>query len=189
MNKPLGYNELRGYSDKSIPHAKKYIMRFLYTHVDPTEEYDDITNSTDLIFQMPQVRFAHRSRKKTGYNITDVTIKTESKHGKYRYNGEQILTEFDKLKAYQTGPQLNFYYFYCFYDEHEDRITRYIIYDLKRIIELPEFSSRGLFIYQEDKENGWDGGSKFNCISLDVLRHHDCILVDYSTTTPPNIEL
>jgi hypothetical protein len=170
------YDQLRAYSDKSLDEAKSILCKFFYTNIQPTTFFDDTTKAIDLIFEMPKIIVSHRARKNKGL-IQDITIKTESKYGKFRSNGERIICEYDKLKAYDLSTDARFYYFYCYFDEISKDITDYVIIDMKKLIPLPEFQDGSIFIYRPDKINTIDGGSKFNCINLSQLYAHDCVVL------------
>lgn len=174
------YETLRQISDESIPEAKKIIGEYLSTKIHATEEYDDMNNCTDLIYSGYKIRFAHRCRKDKGYPLKDVTIKSGSRYGKYRANGEEILTEYDKLLQYcYDFKDEDFYYFYCYMNEHTNKITKYIIFDAKKMVNTNEFANDEIWD-QQNKKNMIDGGSLFNTILIEKLHQLDCVLVDKS---------
>ena len=168
------YDELKKDSDKSIPEAKKIISKFLFTNIQPTSWIDDVTKCIDLVFDAKKVVFAHRCRRDDGFPIGDITIKTQCKGICY------VPVEFNKLCDYEITDELNLYYFYCQYNYTTNKISRYVIFDLKKLISYPEFKERKMFRCKEDATNTWDGGSKFNKIALDTLRKYNCLIVDES---------
>lgn len=183
----LSYEQLRGYSDKSLDSAIFYMGEYLRSKyfnpcnykkfISISSFYDDTRNCIDLDFEIPKIRFSHRARNKTG-DIFDITIKTQNK------NGPHIDCEFDKLIKYEINEDLKLLYFYCFFDPERQEITRFIIYDLKKLISLDDFKNRRLFYYDKDKLNKQDGGSLFNCITINTLKEAGCLLEDYSKQKP-----
>lgn len=181
------YKSSREYSDQSSEMAIYYMGEYLrkelmipkyYTEfLKKSSFYDDTRNCIDFDFEMPKIKFSHRARNKDG-DIFDITIKTQNKYGKH------IKSEFDKLKDYDVTPDLKLLYFYCFYDTSSQKITRYIIYDLKKLIQMNDFKNRQLFLYKDDKINTKDGGSHFNCITVKKLNEAGCLLQDYSKIKP-----
>lgn len=172
------YEQLRYFSDKSIPEAKKIIGQYLSESIIPSEEYDDMNNCTDLVYESRRIRIAHRCRTDKGMPMNDITIKSKSKHGKYRSNGERILTEYDKLQDLSfSDTDEEFYYFYCYLDA-DQKITKYVLFDLKKLCNTTEF----LFdqVFEPEIKNGVDGGSSFRPIRISTLHRLDCILVDKS---------
>jgi hypothetical protein len=185
----INYDNRRGYSDKSLKSAIFYIGEFLRNRYFIRENYhkfikvsnfnDDINNCIDLDFKMPQIEFSHRARNKGG-DILDITIKTRNKPG------PENESEFEKLirKGHNVDSNIKFLYFYCFFDVNKKEISRFIIFDLKKLIQLDEFKNRKLFYYNEDRLNQKDGGSYFNCITIDTLKEVKCLLQDYSKQKP-----
>lgn len=188
----LTYKHLREYSDKSIEQAIFYTGQYfrsdLYTSnydkkfFKTSDYYDDVNNCIDIDFHMPKIRICHRARNMTG-NINDVTIKTSSKYS------EDIKCEFQKLQNLSLSIEFKMLYFYCYFDYSINKITRYVIYDVKKLIKMKEFATWELFVYEQDKENQIDGGSKFNCISINTLRDKGCLLVDFSRQNPAQLNL
>lgn len=185
LYKKKSYDQLRAESDKSIPEAKKIISKFLFENIEPTTVYDDMTKCIDLVFEAKKVVFAHRCRKDTGRPISDVTIKTGSMYGEQTWKGKQIMVEFDKLINYDFTNVNDLYYFYCQFNYDLNKITKYIIYDLKKLSLNESFKKRELFIYSEDKINKVDGGSKFNAISVETLRSMGLIIAEYPIKIDP----
>jgi hypothetical protein len=179
LSKEKTYEQLRAESDRSIPEAKKIISKFLFENIEPTTVYDDMTKCIDLVFEARKVVFAHRCRKDNGRPIDDVTIKTGSMYGEQTWSGKQILVEFDKLINYDFANVTDMYYFYCQFNYDLNKITKYIIYDLKKLSLNESFKKRELFIYSEDKINKVDGGSKFNAISVKTLRDLGLVIIEY----------
>jgi len=183
----LAYEIYRNFSDMSAKQAIVYMGNFLKQKLfvpdlygeffKPSGFHDDTRNCIDFDFEMPKIRFSHRARKKFG-NIEDITIKTQSRYG------SEFETEYQKLISYKISAELKLLYFYCFFDDASMEISRYIIYDLKKLIQLKEFKSRELFVYHEDKLNTKDGGSYFNCITVQTLNDAGCLLEDYSKKHP-----
>jgi len=185
----INYHNRRGYSDKSLKSAIFYIGEFLRNSYFNRKNYDkfiqksnfndDINNCIDLVFKMPQIQFSHRARNKDG-DILDITIKTQNKPG------PENESEFEKLikKGHNVDSNIKFLYFYCFFDVNQQEISRFIIFDLKKLIQLDEFKNRKLFYYDQDKLNKKDGGSFFNCITIDTLKEVNCLLQDYSKQKP-----
>ena len=174
------YNEFRKYSDKSLPEAKQYIAKFfnqglskiaLVEFIKESGKYDDTINAIDLFVNIPEFKISHRARKMYG-DIIDITIKTRSQNPEIKSEYEKLL-EFSLLKK-------SWFYFYCFYDDVKDNISRYIIYDLRKLIRLPEFKDKSIFAYPMDKFNTKDGGSHFNCITVNKLIEKGVILADWS---------
>jgi hypothetical protein len=171
----MTYNQYRSYSDKSLPEAKKHIANFIgadYLH--ESTFYDDTTNALDLYFEAPKIKVSHRSRKKEG-DIKDITIKTKSKF--------DIPCEYDKLIQLAESNKDPWYYFYCYYNETKNKIIRYIIYDLGKLIQSKEFQDKSIFEYSADKINREDGGSHFNCITVQKLINMDLVRVNWSKIT------
>ena len=177
----VNYKEFRKYSDKSLPEAKGHISEFLklklgsISYVGFTQEsdvYNDTINAIDLFVNIPKIKVSHRARQKYG-DITDITIKTKSQN-------PEIKSEYDKLLNFSLGNISPWFYFYCFYDEEKNNISRYIIYDLRKLIRLPEFKDKSIFTYSSDRFNTKDGGSFFNCITVEKLIEHRVILADWS---------
>ena len=177
----VNYKEFRKYSDKSLPEAKGHISEFLklklgsVSYIGFTQEsdvYNDTINAIDLFVNIPKIKVSHRARQKHG-DIIDITIKTKSQN-------PDIKSEYDKLLNFASGNTNPWFYFYCFYDEEKDSISRYIIYDLRKLIRLPEFKDKSIFTYPTDKFNTKDGGSHFNCISVNKLIEKGVILADWS---------
>ena len=175
------YKEFRKYSDKSLPEAKEHISEFLklklgsISYVGFTQEsdvYNDTINAIDLFVNIPKIKVSHRARQKYG-DITDITIKTKSQN-------PEIKSEYDKLLNFSLGNTSPWFYFYCFYDEEKNNISRYIIYDLRKLIRLPEFKDKSIFAYSFDRFNTKDGGSSFNCITVEKLIEYKVILADWS---------
>ena len=179
LSKEKTYEQLRAESDRSIPEAKKIISKLLFENIEPTTVYDDMTKCIDLVFEARTVVFAHRCRKDNGRPIDDVTIKTGSMYGEQTWSGKQILVEFDKLINYDFANVTDMYYFYCQFNYDLNKITKYIIYDLKKLSLNESFKKRELFIYSEDKINKVDGGSKFNAISVKTLRDLGLVIIEY----------
>lgn len=183
----LTYNYLRAYSDESLTPAvyfmgeflrNKYFIPINYSKfITSSSEYDDTRNCIDIDIEIPKIRFSHRARNMFG-NIYDITIKTQSKYG------AGVQCEYDKLINYDIRPELKLLYFYCFFDPVSKEISRYIIYDLKKLILLDDFKNKKLFHYREDKLNKKDGGSHFNCITIKTLKDTGCLLEDYSKQKP-----
>jgi hypothetical protein len=176
----VNYKEFRKYSDKSLPEAKEHISKFfnqglykisLVEFIKESGKYDDTINAIDLFVNIPEFKISHRARKKYG-DIIDITIKTRSQNPEVKSEYEKLL-EFSSLNK-------SWFYFYCFYDEEKDNISRYIIYDLRKLIRLPEFKDKSIFAYPTDKFNTKDGGSHFNCITVNKLIEKGVILADWS---------
>jgi hypothetical protein len=176
----MTYNQNRSYSDKSLPEAKKHIANFikeklnnrdLTEYVVETSFYQDTTESIDLHFKLPNIKVSHRARKKDG-NIRDITIKTKSIYDKP--------CEIDKLIELSKSNKDPWFYFYCYFDDETNKITRYIIYDLGKLIQTKEFQDKSIFEYSADKINTKDGGSHFNCITVQKLIDMDIMCVDCS---------
>jgi hypothetical protein len=167
------FKEFKSYSDRSLPEAKKILAEYFYTNIEPTTFKDDTTNAIDLIFEMPRIIVSHRARNMYG-TIQDITIKTQSRYGKIRVNGEPIICEYEKLRKYKLNNEMQFYYFYCFFVN--DEISDYIIIDMKKLIPLQEFQNKSIFKYEQDKLNVQDGGSLFNVIDVNVLKKYNCIV-------------
>jgi len=168
----MNYEQYRSYSDKSLPEARKLILDFIgadYLH--ESTFYDDTTNAIDLYFEAPKIKFSHRSRKKIG-DMQDVTIKTKSKFDKP--------CEYDKLIEKAKSNKDPWYYFYCYYNEGRNKIIRYIIFNVGKLIQTKEFQDKSIFEYPADKINGEDGGSHFNCITVQKLIDMDLVCVNWS---------
>jgi len=138
--------------------------------------YNDTINAIDLFIDLPcyfpKIKVSHRARKMHG-DIIDITIKTKSQN-------PDIKSEYDKLLNFALGNTNPWYYFYCFYDEDKGDISKYIIYDLRVLIKLPEFKDKSIFAYKDDKFNTKDGGSYFNCITVNKLIEKGVVVADWS---------
>lgn len=168
----MTYNQNRSYSDKSLPEAKQLIGKFIGAeYLAQSTFYDDTTEAIDLYFEAPKIKVSHRARKKIG-DMEDVTIKTKSKFDKP--------CEFDKLIEKAKSNKDPWYYFYCYFDEGQDKIIRYIIFDLGKLIQSKEFQDKSIFRYPLDKINIQDGGSHFNCITVQKLIDSDLVRVNFS---------
>ena len=177
----VNYKEFRKYSDKSLPEAKQYISKFfnqglskisLVEFIKESGKYDDTINAIDLFVNIPEFKISHRARKMQG-DIIDITIKTKSQN-------PEIKSEYDKLLNFASGNTNPWYYFYCFYDEDKGGISKYIIYDLRVLIKLPEFKDKSIFAYKDDKFKTQDGGSYFNCITVKTLIEKGVVVADWS---------
>jgi hypothetical protein len=184
----VNYKEFRKYSDKSLPEAKEYIAKFLkaklqviktekyISMIKASDVYNDTINAIDLFIDLPcyfpKIKVSHRARKMHG-DIIDITIKTKSQN-------PEIKSEYDKLLNFASGNTNPWYYFYCFYDEDKGDISKYIIYDLRVLIKLPEFKDKSIFAYKDDKFNTKDGGSYFNCITVNKLIEKGVVVADWS---------
>lgn len=177
----VNYKEFRKYSDKSLPEAKGHISEFLklklgsVSYIGFTQEsdvYNDTINAIDLFVNIPKIKVSHRARQKYG-DIIDITIKTKSQN-------INVKSEYDKLLDFSLTNGSPWFYFYCFYDEEKDNISRYIIYDLRKLIRLPEFKDKSIFTYPMDKFNTKDGGSYFNCITVNKLIEKGVVVADWS---------
>lgn len=181
----VNYNEFRKYSDKSLPEAKIFMGKFIkeklksvvYSNfIQESSFYDDTMNALDLYIDLPsiipKVKISHRARQMHG-NIFDITIKTKSQN-------QNISCEFDKLVKLSESNLNPWYYFYCYYDEDVNMITKYIIFDLRKLIKMNEFKDKSIFNYKNDKLNTKDGGSMFNCITINKLIEMEVMCVDWS---------
>ena len=180
----MNYNNYRSFSDKSLHEAKQHIANFikdkliscdLSKFIKESSYYDDTMKALDLYIDLPsiteKIKFSHRARKTNG-NIIDITIKTKSPNN--------TRCEFDKLIELSELNVSPWYYFYCYFDDELNKITRFIIYDLKKLIQTKEFKDKSIFNYQNDKINTKDGGSHFNCITVQKLIDMDVMCVDCS---------
>lgn len=174
------YEEFRKFSDKSIPETIDILQKFLYSYIKPSTIYDDMNKCIDLVFENEKVIFSHRCRPDSPYPIDDVTIKTESGSSYYIKDGKLYypIVEFDKLCNYNSNDK--FYYFYCNYNESLNKITKYIIYDIKSLISYDDFKNRKMFHWKKDQINTKDRGSKFNIIKLETIKKYNCLIVDNS---------
>jgi hypothetical protein len=177
------YNEFRKYSDKSLPEAKEHISKFLKlqlggmnhtSFIKESDVYNDTINAIDLFVTYPKIKVSHRARQMYG-DIIDITIKTKCQN-------TEMKSEYQKLLQFESlGSNISpWYYFYCFYDKDKSNISRYIIYNLRKLIKLPEFKDKSIFAYKDDKFNTKDGGSYFNCITVNKLIEKGVVVADWS---------
>jgi hypothetical protein len=121
--------------------------------VNESSEMEDTKLSFDLYFSADiQISVRIRSFKYRNYN--DITIRSKAKYGG--------LTEIDKL--IDGKGQI---YFYGVLSENEEKIIKYVLFDINRI--RSKLKDNGIERVNYD-------GTKFKCYTFDFLKENNAII-------------
>jgi len=131
--------------------------------IEPSNLYQDLKESTDLVIDVKGGKIATRIRRYSEKHYRDFTIRT----GVY----SKVDTEIDKLRKGWCD-----WYFYAWLDRQNNKISSYILVDLKEVRYIGFFDKSYWITKQWKEEHNKTPNNTFIPIPVKSLDNHNCIV-------------